>query len=197
MASANDHAETYINLWGSTLMLLTPLLLMAGMVLGISALRDIRKAGGQLAGAIPAAFAVCLLPALLICGLSAVAMETLGQELKKPGANVSRWVAAGWLMGLGASALLLRHAYRWATPWQRHEPMSPLASVSVALSIFGMVGLLLLPGARLPGVVEIAVPALCLLGGLVCGILSRRERAGLLGAIASGGGLMILLLVTA
>ena len=93
--------------------------------------------------------------------------------------------------------LLLRHAYRWATPWQRHEPMSPLASVSVALSIFGMVGLLLLPGARLPGVVEIAVPALCLLGGLVCGILSRRERAGLLGAIASGGGLMILLLVTA
>jgi hypothetical protein len=49
----------------------------------------------------------------------------------------------------------------------------------------------------LPGVVEIAVPALCLLGGLVCGILSRRERAGLLGAIASGGGLMILLLVTA
>ena len=178
-------------------MLMTPLVLIAGMVLGISALRDIRKAGGQLAGAIPAAFAVCLLPALLICGLSAVAMETLGQELKKPGANVFRWVAAGWLMGLGASALLLRHAYRWATPWRRREPMSPLASVSVALSIFGMVGLLLLPGARLPGVVEIAVPALCLLGGLVCGILSRRERAGLLGAIASGGGLMILLLVTA
>jgi hypothetical protein len=172
-------------------------LVIAGMVLGISALRDIRRAGGQLAGALPAAFAVCLLPALLICGLSAVAMELLGQELKKPGANVSRWVIAGWLMGLLASALLLRHVYLWATPWRRRDPMSALASVAVALTAFGIAGLLFLTGVRLPGVVEIAVPAACLLGGLVCGMLSRRERAGLLSAMASGGGLMILLLLTA
>jgi len=197
MASANEHAGTYLNMWGSTLMLLTPLLLMAGMVLGISALRDIRRAGGQLAGALPAAFAVCLLPALLICGLSAVAMEMLGQELKRPGTNVSRWVAAGWLMGLLASALLLQQVYLWATPWRRREPMSALASVAMALTAFGMAGLLLLPAVRRLEVVAIAVPAACLLGGLVCGLLSRRERAGLLSAIASGGGLMILLLVTA
>jgi hypothetical protein len=60
-----------------------------------------------------------------------------------------------------------------------------------------MTGLLFLTGVRLPGVVEIAVPAVCLLGGLVCGILSRREQAGQLSAITSGGGLMILLLMTA
>jgi hypothetical protein len=74
--------------------------------------------------------------------------------------------------------------------------MSPLASVSVALSIFGMVGLLLLP-TRMREALEIIFPAVCLLGGLVCGILSRREQAGLLSAIASGCGLMILLLVAA
>jgi len=197
MASVNVHAETYLNLWGVTLLLTVPLLLMAGMVLGISALRDIRRAGGQLAGALPAAFAACLLPALLICCLSAVAMEMLGQELKRPGTNVSRWVAAGWLMGLLASVLLLQQVYRWATPWRRREHMTALASVAMALTAFGMTGLLFLTGVRLPGVVEIAVPAVCLLGGLVCGILSRREQAGQLSAITSGGGLMILLLMTA
>lgn len=197
MPSANEHAGTYLNLWGVTLLLTVPLLLMAGMVLGISALRDIRRAGGQLAGALPAAFAACLLPALLICGLSAVAMETLGQELKKPGANVSRWVIAGWLLGLLASALLLQRVYLWATPWRRRDHMTALASVAVALTAFGIAGLLLLPAVRRLDVVAIAVPAACLLGGLVCGLLSRRERAGLLSAIACGGGLMILLLVTA
>lgn len=177
-------------------MLLTPVLLLAGIALGMSALGDIRRAGGRLAGALPAALAAGLLPSLLICGFCQVIMELLGQELHKQGSNGSRWLVAGWIMGLSASGLLLQHLYRWATPWRRREPMSALASVSVALSIFGLVGLLLLP-TRLREVVEIIFPAVCLLGGLVCGILARRERAGLLSAIASGCGLMILLLVTA
>lgn len=196
MAAANEHAERYFVLWGMSLMLLTPVLLLAGIALGMSALGDIRRAGGRLAGALPAALAAGLLPSLLICGFCQVIMELLGQELHKPGANAARWGMIGLLMGLGTSGLLLQHLYRWATPWRRREPMSALASVSVALSIFGMVGLLLLP-TRMREVVEIIFPAVCLLGGLVCGILARRERAGLLSAIASGCGLMILLLVTA
>jgi hypothetical protein len=196
MAAANQNAERYFELWGMSLMLLTPVLLLAGMVFGMSALGDIRRAGGRLAGALPAALAAGLLPSLLICGFCQVIMELLGQELHKPGANTARWGMIGLLMGLGASGLLLQHVYRWATPWRRREPMSPLASVSVALSIFGMVGLLLLP-TRMREALEIIFPAVCLLGGLVCGILSRQERAGLLSAIASGCGLMILLLVAA
>lgn len=196
MAAANQNAERYFELWGMSLMLLTPVLLLAGMVFGMSALGDIRRAGGRLAGALPAALAAGLLPALLICGFCEVIMELLGQELHKPGASTARWRMLGLLIGLGASALLLQHLYRWSTPWRRREPMSLLASVSVALSIFGLVGLLLLP-TRIREVVEIIFPAVCLLGGLVCGILARRERAGLLSAIASGCGLMILLLVTA
>ena len=190
--------------------LLPFLLMFSGMALGFSALRDIRAAGGRLGGATAAVLAVGLLPSILIIALciSGVSLAT-----EPPGPFMHQRLPLARCLGLAAgcwlSFLMMRSWHRQATGWEptpanQVAARSGTGTAALVLTIIGAVLVLLLATAReprwFPGLEE--GPSLLLLlgvlvGGLVCGVLARREPAGRTCAWLSGTLLLIVLLTSA
>ncbi|MFN0130771.1 MAG: hypothetical protein ACKV19_29255 [Verrucomicrobiales bacterium] len=186
---------------------------LTGAVIGFSALRDIREAKGRLGGAGWATAAAGFLPALIILILCGGGLSRLAEEvLHRPHNQVEFWAMAGVALGCWVSFLLLRGMYRRATGWvrpvpQQTSPASGLTVAAIVLTIVGAALLLLLlvspaehravlggnilheRGAYLVshtyhGMALLMVMAL--LGGLICGVIGRREAAAKFCAWISG-----------
>jgi len=171
--------------------LLVPILMIiVGTTFGWVALKNIRLSNGALGGPVLATFAAGLLPAAVILVICGGTMNYLAEEvLKRPRAQLDFWITGGVAIGVWLSFLLLRGMYRGAVGWTRPQAAefasSRLAMGAIVLTILGgamMLVLLTLIAGRdrvshdMMMLLQLINCAL-LVAGLVCGVLSRREKA--------------------
>ena len=201
-AAPLPHSPEYPLLMTWLVLILVPaLMIFIGTSRGFQALNDIRHSGGALGGAGRATVAAGLLPAALLiaacgAGLTFLAEEVMHRERRE----MDTWTTAGCVAGLGLAFLLMRRLYRHTTGWVRParvpaETTSGLATTSVVLTIVGAalaLFLLTVPSNRIFALMDYSREALLLfnlvilLGGLICGVLSRQESAGKTCAWISG-----------
>jgi hypothetical protein len=181
----------------SLILLLVPL---TGMVLGFSALRDIREANGRLGGAMLATFAAGLLPALLIVAACAAGLTLLVEAISPSArARSELFLVLGSAGGVWLSFLMMRGMYRQATGWvppaSAGTALSRPATAALILTIMG--GLLIFTYFSRPDNVrvvgmwtprELVIVNLALLtAGLICGVIARAETTGKVCAWICGG----------
>jgi hypothetical protein len=192
-------------------MLVPALMILAGTWLGFQALSDIKSEKGALGGAVMAALAAGLLPATIIVIVCGGGLTLLAEEfVRGPRARSGLWPIAGGAAGLWLSFVMMRAMHRTATGWVRpartlQDPArNALAAAAIVLTIVGAAILLVIltvppeRHARLfdsrSGLVYLDLAVL--LGGLICGVLGRRERAASVCAWICGSLFVFLLIMT-
>lgn len=176
---------------GLTLVSVPLILMLTGMVLGFSALRDIRLAHGKLGGAVLATLAAGLLPAIIITAMCGGLLAYGVQQLFPMRIwRSDMWWMGGAVAGVWLSYLMMRGMHRKATGWvpppgAAEAVRSQLVTAAIVLTIAGaaLTFLLMVPAFYLFGdlrsrYVLMVVTLPVLLAGLICGVLSREAKAG-------------------
>lgn len=109
--------------------------LVAGMVLGFSALGDIRRSGGVMRGVIPAIIGASLVPSLAIFGAAGAVFVVIKDTFHVFGQNSDFLLLAMLGAGVWLDFLLVRRLYRSATCWtppavaetSKHAPLGVMA----------------------------------------------------------------------
>lgn len=188
-------------------LLLPVILLVAGIILGSLALRDIRLANGRLGGAVLATLAAGLLPAFILTGFCG-GMLVYGVTLLFPhmAQRPNYWWLGGAAAGAWFSWLMLRGMYRKATGWvpppgAAAAARTRLATAAIVLTIAGaaLTFMLMVPSfypygdiRSRPVLLVVTLPVQ--ISGLICGVLSRGEKSGTTCAWISGVLFVILVL---
>jgi hypothetical protein len=187
------------------------LMLLIGTWLGFQALSEIRSRNGALGGAVMATLAAGLLPATIIVIACGGGLMLLADEfIRGSRARSGLWPIAGAAAGLWLSFVMMRAMYRTAIGWERppRMPQEParnaLTAAAIVLTIVGaaiLLVILTIPPERHVRLFDsrsglVYLDLAVLLGGLICGVLGRRERAATVCAWICGSLFVFLLIMT-
>lgn len=190
------------------------LMIISGTLLGFRALRDIRLAEGKLGGVVSAMLAAGLFPAAVIVLLCGGGMVMIAEDVSPHWRSRSEvWGVLGGSVGVWLSFLMMRAMYRRATGWvppaapgaAADAAKTPLAAAAIVLTITGTalsLTYIIIPPLYLlntlgPPIRFAQLALFVLVGGLICGVLSRRDQAGRVCAWICGVLFLVLLLTFA